>query len=139
MNNKLKIGTFGGYDFVDVRDVSQGILSCIEKGRDGECYILSNEYYSVKTILDALYTITNKRKIKIFLPFWFLKYISIFVEYAYKLAKRKPLFTPYSIYTLNSNSNFSHNKASLELDYNPRSLNESLIDTIDWLKEIHRI
>lgn len=32
----------GGYDFVDVRDVAGGIISAVEKGRKGECYILSN-------------------------------------------------------------------------------------------------
>ena len=139
MNNQLPVGTDGGYDFVDVRDVSYGILSCIEKGRVGECYILSNEYYSVKTILDTLYDITQKKKIKIYLPYRLLKHTSILVEYAYKLVNKPPLFTPYSIYTLNSNSNFTHFKASYELDYHPRPLKESLQDTIEWLRHEHRI
>jgi len=139
MNDHLKIGTQGGYDFVDVRDVSNGILSCIKQGRIGECYILSNEYYSVKTILDTLYELTGKRKIKFYLPYNFLKHTSIFVEYAYKLVKRPPLFTPYSMYTLNSNSNFTHEKASIELDFHPRNMRISLSDTIDWLKSINRI
>ncbi len=139
MNNQLPIGTQGGYDFVDVRDVSYGILSCIENGRVGECYILSNEYYSVKTILDSLYQITHKKKVRIFIPYRLLKHTALFVEYGYKLAKKPPLFTPYSIYTLNSNSNFSHFKASYELDYKPRSMEESLRDTIQWLKDQHRI
>lgn len=48
MNNQLPIGTQGGYDFVDVRDVSYGILSCIENGNSWGVLYLSNEYYSVK-------------------------------------------------------------------------------------------
>lgn len=139
MHNRLNFGTQGGYDFVDVRDVSSGILSCIEKGRVGECYILSNEYYSVKYILDTLYELTGKKKIRLFIPYQFLKHSSILVEYAYKLAKRPPLFTPYSMYTLNSNSNFTHDKAKLELDYHPRSMRDSLSDTIDWLRSVQRI
>ena len=139
MNNHLRIGTEGGYDFVDVRDVSNGILACVDKGKPGECYILSNEYYSVKTILDTLYDITQKKKVRIYLPYHLMKYTSIFAEYAYKLMKKPPLFTPYSIYTLNSNSNFSHAKASLDLDYQPRNLRESLKDTIDWLRVQGRI
>jgi len=139
MHDHLKFGTQGGYDFVDVRDVSKGILSCVEKGRPGECYILSNEYYSVKSILDNLYDLTGKTKVKIFLPYRFLKHTSILVEYIYKLVDKPPLFTPYSIYTLNSNSNFSHEKATLELDYHPRGMRESLSDTIDWLKLNKRI
>lgn len=139
MHNHLKIGTQGGYDFVDVRDVSNGILSCINQGKIGECYILSNEYYSVKTILDILSDLTGKPKIKIYLSYRFLKHTSIFAEYAYKLFKKPPLFTPYSMYTLNSNSNFTHEKACKELDFHTREMRTSLSDTIDWLKLIKRI
>ncbi len=139
MNNQLKIGTDGGYDFVDVRDVSNGILTCIHQGAIGECYILSNEYYSVKFILDTLYELTQKKKVKIYLPYRLLKHTAIYVEYFYKLVKKAPLFTPYSIYTLNSNSNFSHAKATYELNYHPRPLKESLSDTIEWLRLQNRI
>lgn len=56
-------------------------------------------------------------------------------ELYYKIVKTKPLFTSYSIYTLQSNSNFSHEKATKELGYYPRELIETLRDTFDWLKE----
>ena len=38
----------GGYDFVDVRDVAYGCIMAAEKGKSGECYILSNRHYEVK-------------------------------------------------------------------------------------------
>lgn len=139
MNNQLPIGTDGGYDFVDVRDVSNGILACVQHGTVGDCYILSNEYYSVKSILDTLYDLTQKKKVRIYLPYRLLKYTAFLVEYIYKLVNKPPLFTPYSIYTLNSNSNFSHAKASHDLNYHPRPLRESLKDTIDWLRLQNRI
>ena len=34
---KLPIAVKGGYDFVDVRDVAEGIVSCAEKGVRGKC------------------------------------------------------------------------------------------------------
>lgn len=38
-----KIGAYleGGYNFVDVRDVANGIVLAAEKGKNGECYILA--------------------------------------------------------------------------------------------------
>lgn len=132
---RLTSGVKGGYDFVDVRDVADGIIACVEKGGRGECYILSNEYFSVRELLYLLHDITGKKEIKRLLPLWFLNVFASSAELYYKLLKRPPLFTPYSIYTLNSNANFSHEKATTELGYTTRDMKETLTDTVCWLKE----
>ena len=62
--NWLVAGIKGGYDFVDVRDVAQGIISCCTKGSSGECYILSNKYFTVQEILFMLHKITGKKEVK---------------------------------------------------------------------------
>lgn len=136
---RLTSGVTGGYDFVDVRDVANGIIACCEKGRIGESYILSNDYFSIKEILYMLHKITGKKEIKRFLPLWFLKLVASPAEFYYKIVKRPPLFTKNSINTLHSNANFSNKKASLELAYTTRDMKETLIDTIDWLKENQRL
>ena len=123
----------GGYDFVDVRDVADGILSCCKNGRSGECYILSGHYAKVPEILDLLHEITGKKRIKRILPQWFVMMTAPLSELYYKILKRPPLFTSYSIYTLGANANFSHDKASRELGYSARPLMETLTDSVDWL------
>jgi dihydroflavonol-4-reductase len=50
----------------------------------------------------------------------------------YRLAHATPRFTPYSLEVLHSNSNISHAKATRELGYQPRSLYESIADTVRW-------
>ncbi len=129
----LKLGIEGGYDFVDVRDVAMGIINACEKGKSGECYILSNKFFEVKEILEILYELTGKNKVKLYVPLKFINIFSKVVEWYYISKKRKPLFTPYSIYTLNSNSLFSHKKATEQLGYNPREMRETLADIIEWL------
>ncbi|MEG1887771.1 MAG: NAD-dependent epimerase/dehydratase family protein, partial [Oscillospiraceae bacterium] len=138
-NHRLTAAVNGGYDFVDVRDVADGIISCCDNGRQGECYILSNKYFDVKQILFMLHEITGKREIKCILPLWFAKLTAPLAETYYKLLKQPPLFTSYSIYTLNSNSNFSHDKAAEELGYQPRDMKETLRDTVNWLADQGRI
>ncbi len=136
---RLTSGINGGYDFVDVRDVADGIIAACDKGRQGECYILSNQFFKVSEILAMLHEVTGKRSIKHFLPLWFVKATAPLAELYYKILKQPPLFTSYSIYTLNSNALFSHEKATAELGYRTRDMKETLKDTVNWLKENGRI
>lgn len=136
---RLTSGARGGFDFVDVRDVADGIIACSEKGRSGECYILSNKRFLISEILYMLHEITGKKEIKRFLPLWFVKLTATAAEAYYKILKQPPLFTSYSIYTLNTNALYSHEKATSELGYTTRDMRESLQETVDWLKEKQRI
>jgi len=130
----LTCGIDGGYDFVDVRDVADGILSCCEKGRNAECYIMSGQYLKIRDIFKLLHEISGKIEIKRILPLWFAKLTAPLSELYYKVLNQPPLFTSYSIFTLNTNANFSHEKASIELGYTSRPMKQTLSDTINWLK-----
>ena len=138
-NKKLTACVNGGYDFVDVRDVVDGIIKACEYGKKGECYILSNKYITVKELLDIASDVLKTKKIKTILPMWFAKLTAPLSEYYYYLVKRPPLYTKYSLYTLISNSNFSNLKAKKELGYTTRDIKETVKDTIQWLKEEKKI
>lgn len=56
-------------------------------------------------------------------------------ELFYKITKKTPLFTRYSIRKLVSNCNFSIEKARKELNYNPMSVEKSVTDMVQWIKE----
>lgn len=138
VNGKLGACVKGGYDFVDVRDVADGILRAAERGRTGECYILSNRYYSVQELLGQLQQVGNLKKIRCVLPKWFVNMVAPLAELYYKIRRTSPLFTRYSMHTLFSNANFSHEKADRELGYTTRSLQETLHDTVAFLERIGR-
>ena len=135
----LTAGINGGYDFVDARDVAEGVILATKKGIKGECYILSNKYFKIKDLIKILSKVTGKKEINVYLPLWFAKVTAPLSEFYYKILKQPPLYTSYSLYTLQSNANFSHDKATKELGYNPRSFEETIKDTVDFLKENHRI
>lgn len=134
-NGSLRAFVKGGYDFVDVRDVADGIISACKNGKKGECYILSNRYIDVKELVDLISKKAGVKKIKTLLPMWIAKFTAPFSEIYYKIRKEAPLYTKYSLYTLTSNSNFSNEKAKKELGYKNRSMEETIADTVKWLKE----
>ncbi len=137
-NGKLATCVRGGYDFVDVRDVAEGTISAAEKGKSGECYILSNRYCSVEELFDEMQKMSGRRKASV-LPIWMAKMFAPLAEIYYKARKQPPLYTPYSLYTLESNADFSHIKADKELGYKTRTLGQTLADTVSFLKQTGRI
>ena len=110
-DGKLFACVKGGYDFVDVRDVAEGIISACGKDNRGECYILSNKYITIKELTDLICDLQGRKRIKIVLPIGIAKLVAPFCELYYNLRKQTPLFTRYSLYTLSSNANFSNEKA----------------------------
>ncbi len=130
---KIRFAADGGYDFVDVRDAADGILACCEKGRSGECYILSGRCVRLREIFSHLSRAGYGRE-PLYLPLPVVRAAAFFTE-AHSILRKTPLFlTPYSAHTLGSNALFSHEKASRELGYRPRALCETLDDTLAWLR-----
>ncbi len=125
----------GAYDFVDVRDVADGLISAAENGKRGESYILSGQKISVRYLLETVREITGKHFFQMKIPFDLAKFAAMFTPMYYRFAKETPRFTPYSLEVLQSNSNISHAKATRELGYSPRSLYESIKDTVKWILE----
>ena len=135
INGKPQLYVEGAYDFVDVRDVAQGLIQVSEHGKVGESYILSGEYLTVRRLLDTIQAVTGRRIPSLKIPLSLAKLSAPFAAYYYGQTKTKPRFTPYSLETLRSNSRISHEKASRKLGYSPRPLQESIADTIDWFTD----
>lgn len=139
VNHKLTACVKGGYDFVDVRDIADGVIKACELGKAGECYLLSNRYIAVKDLLDIISEVGGIKKIRSVLPMWFAKMTAPFSELYYALLKQPPLYTRYSLYTLNANANFSCQKARKELGYHTRDIKETIRDTVQWLNTQGRL
>lgn len=132
IHGRLPACVRGGYDFVDVRDVAKGCLTAAEKGKRGECYILSNRHYEVSDVLKMVKEVKGGRNLPE-LPMWVAKAAAPVLGLYAKCRKERPLYTKYSLYTLNSNDKFSHDKATRELNYHPRDLYVTIKDTIRWV------
>ena len=119
----------GGYDFVDVRDVAEGCLLAAEKGRKGECYILSDRYCEIREVLEIAGAVSGKKKLPV-LPLWMAKMAAPFIQLHARRKKRRPLYTAYSLHVLGTGERFSHKKAMEELGYHPRDLKVTIRDMV---------
>jgi dihydroflavonol-4-reductase len=125
----------GAYDFVDVRDVADGLIAAAEHGKQGESYILSGQKISVRYLLETVREITGRHFFQMKVPFDLAKFAALFTPMYYSYARVTPRFTPYSLEVLRSNANISHAKATRELDYKPRPLYDSIRDAVKWFLE----
>ncbi|MDO4711446.1 MAG: dihydroflavonol 4-reductase, partial [Peptostreptococcaceae bacterium] len=116
----------GGYDFVDVRDVAEAILLCEKHGKKGESYIISGGYYEIGELHRIVSEVTGTKKKIVHFPIRTAELIAPLAETVAGWLGKKPLLTPYSIYTLRSNSNYSCEKAMRELNYRPRPIAETI-------------
>ena len=132
---KLPVAVRGGYDFVDVRDVAEGIVACAERGERGKSYILSGHYATIRDILKTVGHCTDIRKVVSYIPITLARLVAPFYELDSIRRKKKLFFTPYAVHVLRSNARFSRNTSEKDLGYAPRSLKETLFDTVKWLKE----
>ena len=130
---KLPLAVRGGYDFVDVRDVANGLLACSESGEPGKGYILSGHYVTIRRMLQHVGKTAKLKYRPICLPLGLAKLAAPHYERR-SLKDRKPLFfTPYSVAVLASNGQFSHAAASERFAYQPRPMGETLRDMAVWL------
>ncbi|KAF2955545.1 NAD-dependent epimerase/dehydratase family protein [Marinitoga sp. 38H-ov] len=131
LKGKIKYSIDGAFDFVDVRDVVDGIIKASKK--KNKRYILSGENISMRKIFFYLNLITKKNiKVKFISPI--NSYIiSYFTLLNYLSSKDKNLsFSPYSVQVLQKFYKYSHKKAEKELGYSPRPIFETIKDTIEW-------
>jgi len=125
----------GAYDFVDVRDVAEGLVAAAAYGKRGESYILSGNKVSVRYMLETVREVTGKTFASFKMPFSLAEFAARFTPWYYQHTKVKPRFTPYSLEVLQSNADISHKKAERDLGYQPRPLIETIADTVRWYFE----
>ncbi len=126
---------FGGYNFVDVRDIAYGTRMAAKNGKPGECYILCGDAMTVDDFIKALAASEHKKPPKIKLGKGFIEALLPIMNVYYKITNATPFLTEYSVRKLVSNCNFSYAKAQKDLDYHPMTVQQSVTDMIKWIRD----
>ena len=126
----------GGYNWVDVRDVVQGCIASIERGKRGEKYLLSGRWRSLSEITRLITQITGVKTPSLVMPFWVARVGLPFITLFSKISGVQPLYTGESLHIIkNGSRNISNMKARKDLGFNPRDLEDTLTDLFQWFKE----
>jgi NAD+-dependent farnesol dehydrogenase len=122
----------GNYVYVD--DVVNGMVLALEKGKTGERYILGGENVTYSDFFATLAEVTGKKCRMIKLPAGIILFIARIMKAGADLFGIPPLITPGWAGKYLYNWEVSSSKAEKDLGYKPRSLNEGMELTWEWLK-----
>jgi dihydroflavonol-4-reductase len=130
----LKSYVSGAYDFVDVRDVARGLILAADKGRLGRHYIFSGNQVQVPELMEELARDIGYPAPAYRIPNVIARTAGVLASAYYRLLRRKPVFTAYSIDVLRSNSLVSSARAREELGFESRPWRESIRDQVEWFR-----
>ena len=125
----------GAFDFVDVRDVVEAHINAMERGEAGQAYLLPGHRVSVRDYRRLIQDACSTCSKEIYVPMKLAKIFTPLAEWFYRILKTRPSFTRYAIDTLMSNSVVSGEKAVEVLGFHPRSIEETVHDSVEWWHE----
>jgi dihydroflavonol-4-reductase len=135
MGERLSLLVDGIFNWVDVRDIARGHILACERGRTGETYLLGGERVSLAHLWVLVREAAGIYSQTVIIPFRLAKAAARAAALWYRLSRTSGRFTPYSLETVNDNSDICIDKARRELGYNPRPLRETIYDTVRWWKD----
>lgn len=124
----------GGHDFVDVRDVATGLCAAAERGRRGEAYLLAGGRATLRE-LARWATAASGARVPPALPLWLARLVALPAPLYERATGRRALLTPYAVHAVSAPFTVSREKASRELGFAPRPLEESVRDALAWHRE----
>lgn len=124
----------GGFDWVDARDVSAGMLAAAERGRTGESYLLTGHYRTVAQVGDVAQAVTGVPRPRLVCPKWVAGIGAPFMDLAaWAMRSGEPLYTSESLMPLELRMAYDRRKAAAELGYAPRPFEDTVRDSYAWM------
>ncbi|UTR14001.1 NAD-dependent epimerase/dehydratase family protein [Salipaludibacillus sp. LMS25] len=121
---------------VDARDVANSIVAAIDKGRNGERYIIGGTVYEVKDIVSVLSDISGRSIPKRKPSFKLIMLMSGLMAMRAKITgKPSPIPKRDELKKLRNQKGYSSMKAKEDLGVTFRPLTTTLSDTVSWFEE----
>lgn len=114
----------GGFEFVSARDIAEGHVLAMQRGRSGQKYIFSTAYSSVDDLLGLFREVTGQPLPRLRLPPPVMATLAEIADKTwYRAFPNLPRrFTPAAVRLLSMRRRADHEKAQRELGYQPTGL-----------------
>ena len=124
----------GAYNFVDVRDVANGLIAAMQHGVSGEGYCLCGYSVTVRALFEAAAAAQGKGRRTFAIPYSVAYLSAQVLEVFAKTFSFAPTFTTYALRVLRSNSDISFAKAHQAFGYSPRPITTAITDYVRWVE-----
>jgi len=135
-NGNMPFAINNGFNWVDVRDVAKSAVHCLDKGVDGQNYILPGHWASIPHLSTMIKQITGNRTHLVSVPFW-MAYLALpFASISSRMSGKRPSFSRGSLQALAIQCrNIPGTLANEHLEHQPRPLLDTIDDTVSWLTQ----
>jgi len=134
ITGKLPVSLPVAFSCTDVRDFADGMVRAAERGRSGERYLLTGENVTADQLLQRAATLAGIRAPRWKLP-TFLAHGAIGALELVSLLRGRPApVTREVLQVFGRYAWYDATKARTELGWTPRPLEQTLADTIEWLR-----
>ena len=125
-----------GFWWSDVRDVADAVASAVGRGDDGKVYFTPGRYAKLSQVARIISAYAECRRPWLSVPYW-VAVAGLPAVRAYAAARRlSPLYTRDALgLTRNCPSGVDDVDARKQLGYTARPLEESIKDTVSWLRQ----
>ncbi len=131
LRGRMPFYSSGGLNLADVRDAAEAHVLALQYGRIGQKYIAGGQNITFRDLLARLAKAADVRRLALPVPNaailaggWLMQWFS-----------RKPLMDAATARLMRYRWYYDSTKAMTELGYSPRPLDETLRDTVAWLRE----
>jgi dihydroflavonol-4-reductase len=124
-------------NLIDVRDVAEGLIRVMERGRPGRRYLLGHENLSIRALFALLARLTGVPE-----PRWRVPYaLALAAAYANEFladvwTHRPPVATVTGVKLTRRTMHFDARRSLDELKLQPRPVAESLADAVSWFRDM---
>lgn len=125
----------GGFSVVDVRDVAQAMINAVERGKNGERYIINNRYHSMEEIFAMLEKVSGVASPTMRIPGAAALLFAYVGETFARLRGVESSISINGARTLLSRREAKSDKAERELGITIRPFEDTLRDEVQWFQK----